>query len=53
MDRFRISRGDTDTNRGRQPIIRPNFHENCMKINKIERGGHASQFLLRRSATES
>ena len=37
---------------GRQPIIRPNFPKNCMKMKKTgPRGGHASIILPCRSAT--
>ena len=40
------------TPRGRrQPIIQPNFPENCMKIKKIGPIGGGSKLLLCRSAT--
>ena len=36
---------------GCQPIIQPNFPENCLKIKKIGSGVGGVQFLLCRSAT--
>ena len=44
-----LPRGPTPKKGGHQPIILPNFPEDCMKMKNIGRG--ASKICLRRSVT--
>ena len=37
--------GDANLKEGYQPIIRPNFSENCMKMKKIGREGRLPKFV--------